>query len=129
MVKDNKHYLHFGFTLLELLLVLTILTLLAGLAAPVVSKAIINSKEAALRENLQVMRHALDDYYADKGHYPDSAEILVEEKYLRFIPEDPVYGQVDWDWQYDDDGETDGVIDIKSYSQQQSLSGALYNEW
>lgn len=120
---------HAGFTLIELMLVLLMLSLLASLAAPVVSSAIVKSREAALRENLQVMRKALDDYYADKGHYPDSEELLVEERYLRFIPEDPFYGEKEWNWLESDDIDIDGIVDVKSYSEQQSLAGDTYSEW
>ena len=118
-----------GFTLLELLLVLVILGLLAGLAAPVVSKSVLRSKEAALKENLQVLRAALDDFYADKGVYPSSPEELVENRYIRFIPEDPIHGETEWNWEEDDNFDIEGLIDVHSYSNKESLSGTFYSEW
>ena len=119
----------FGFTMLELLLVLVVLSLLAGLAAPMVSNAIIKSKEAALMENLQVMRSALDDYYADKGLYPDSGDLLVDEKYIRFVPEDPMTQTTEWDWVESDDPEITGISDVRSLSGKQALDGSNYSDW
>lgn len=125
MVNRQSH----GFSLMELLVVLVIITLLASLAAPVVTSSIVRSKEAALRENLLIMRKALDDYYTDKAVYPDNQALLVEDRYLRFIPADPTTGEYEWDWIYSSDEFTSGISDVKSLSTQQSLVGDYYNEW
>ena len=118
-----------GFTLIEMLLVLVILSLLAGIAAPMVSQAIIRSKESALKEDLQTMRSALDDYYADKGQYPSREKDLVEQHYLRSIPVDPITKETDWDWVESDDPDFQGIEDVKSLSDKEATDGTRYNEW
>lgn len=118
-----------GFTLIELLLVLIILSLIASVATPVVTKAIAKSKEAALKENLFAMRRALDEYFSDKGVYPTSAEVLVEERYLRFVPVDPITGEKDWIWVESTDMDLTGIQDVKSASAEQSLDGSTYEQW
>ena len=79
-----------GFTLVELLLVLFVIALLASLVAPVATRSVIRSREATLKQDLHVMRKAIDDYYSDNGVYPDSLELLVEKHYLHKIPVDPI---------------------------------------
>lgn len=78
-----------GFTLLELIIVLAIIGLLASIAMPAFKEVPRKSKEAVLKTNLHTIRDALDQHYADKGHYPPSLEALVDEGYLRQVPEDP----------------------------------------
>lgn len=81
-----------GFTLIELIVVMAIVALLAGIAAPRYFNAVDRAKANSLRSSLGVMRDALDKYAADKGHYPDTLEQLVQERYLRQLPEDPLTG-------------------------------------
>lgn len=119
----------FGFTLIELLIVLILVSLLAGLASPVVTTAVVRAKESALSENLQIIRIALDEYYADKGYYPASESDLVDERYLRFIPVDPITKRYDWNWIQDDQFETNGIVDLKSNSDQESTLGNRYSDW
>lgn len=117
-----------GFTLLELLLVMTLLAILAGISAPVVSNSIRKSKEATLKEDLQVMRKVIDDYYTDVGHYPKSLSTLAEEKYLRKIPVDPFTERADtWVEIYSE--ENGGVIDIKSGAIGTNKDNSPYSEW
>ena len=117
-----------GFTLLELLLVLTLLSLLAGLAAPVATTAIVKAKESALRENLQVMRHALDEFFSDNGVYPDDLTVLVERRYIRFIPKDPFTGDAD-SWVLESSGDLPGVDNVVSSSANLARDGSYYSEW
>lgn len=119
----------FGFTLIELLIVLILVSLLAGLASPVVTTAVVRAEESALSENLQIIRIALDEYYADKGYYPASESDLVDERYLRFIPVDPITKRYDWNWIQDDQFETNGIVDLKSNSDQESTLGSRYSDW
>lgn len=119
-----------GFTIMELLVVLLLIALLASIVTPVVTKSIHRSKEAALKENLFIMRKAIDGYYADNGHYPNELEQLVEQKYLRFIPVDPVTDVQQWNFSYVESEEHGpGIIDIRSQSSQQAGDGSHYNEW
>lgn len=79
-----------GFTLIELLVVLAIIATLMTIAMPRYFNSLESSREATLRQSLAVLREALDHYYGDTGHYPDSLEQLVEQRYLRNTPVDPI---------------------------------------
>src|SRR5260221_4767379 len=84
-----------GFTIIELLVVMTVIALLLTIAAPRYLRHIDRAKEVALREDLHAMRDAIDKYYADRGSYPSALTDLVEQKYLREIPSDPVTDRTD----------------------------------
>lgn len=123
-----------GFTLIELITVVALVSILAAIALPNYRVAIIQSREAVLKENLFRMRDLIDQYYVDKGQYPPSLETLVEEGYLRKLPEDPITRAADWAPVFsepdpDRPGEPPGVYDVKSASELPSLAGTPYNEW
>ncbi len=124
-----------GFTVIELMVVMTIILLLASVAVKINKRAIIKAKEAVLKENLFQMREAIEQYYADKGHYPDSLETLVDDGYLRKIPKDPFTKSSDtWQVEYEnpeDVGEDyePGIIDVKSGYSGRALDGTNYDEW
>jgi general secretion pathway protein G len=123
-----------GFTLLELITVVSLVAILAAIALPNYRVAIIQSKEAVLKEDLYRLRDLIDQYYLDKGQYPASLETLVEDGYLRKLPEDPFTRAADWTPVYaepdpDQPAETPGVYDVKSASELPSLEGTPYNEW
>ena len=116
-----------GFTVAELLVVLLIIGLIAAIAVPNISGTVNRAEETALRQNLTVMRRAIDDYFADKGRYPDDLQILVAEKYLRFIPDDPVSDkEQDWFIVTADGG---GIIDVKSRSGEIGSNDEPYKNW
>lgn len=116
-----------GFTLIELLVVLALVSILAAMVSPMVSKSVPRAKESALRENLFVLRKTLDDYYADKGKYPQSLEQLEEERYVRKIPVDPIT-EGEWDVVYSD-SEPRGIVDLHSKSKAVANDGTTYESW
>jgi general secretion pathway protein G len=126
-----------GFTLVELLVVIAILGILVAIAVPQLQKAPIRAKEATLREDLFTFRSCLDQYYADKGHYPDTLQTLVTEKYIRKIPIDPFTKSADaWQVVMEEPDSSDtasqeppGIVDVKSGAKQTSLDGSPYNTW
>lgn len=120
-----------GFTLLELLFVLVIVALLAAIVGPSLTGGIDRARESALKEDLFVMRKAIDDYYADNGKYPPSLEILVEKRYLRSIPKDPITERLEtWVLVRNGYSGTDnGVVNIKSGSDLQARDGSSFKDW
>ena len=84
-----------GFTLIELIVVMAIVALLVSIAAPRYLLSLERAREASLRSSLQTLRAAIDQYTADRGHYPDNLDALVAGRYLRATPEDPLTGRRD----------------------------------
>lgn len=116
-----------GFTLIELLVVLAVVALLISIAMPRFGDSIDRSKEAVLKENLRVMRHTLDQFHADKGRYPESLEELVEQRYLRAVPMDPIT-ESNRSWLLLPPKESDrkGVADVRSGATGAARSGTVY---
>lgn len=116
-----------GFTLIELLLVMAIIGLLLTLALPRYFGSLEKSKDIALQENLKVLRVTLDKFYADKGRYPETLDELVEQKYLRAVPLDPVTDSASsWILIPARDADTKGIVDIKSGALGTSRDGRAY---
>lgn len=114
------------------MVVMAILALLATIATPLVSGAIRRAREAALHETLVVTRKAIDDYYADAGEYPPDLKTLVDRRYLRSIPLDPIVDRMDaWKLTKAEgkDGPEAGVIDLHSSAEGKSLAGTAYADW
>ena len=119
-----------GFTLIELIIVMAIVALLVTIAAPRYMRSIEKSKEAVLKEDLWVMRDALDKYYGDLGKYPGSLEELVEQKYLRTVPVDPMTdSNSTWQAIPPDDPELGAVYNVKSGASGTSTAGTSYSDW
>jgi len=124
-----------GFTLMEMMIVMALIVILAGIGMTVYGNSVQRSKEAVLKEDLFRMRDAIDQYYADKNKYPGSLEDLVSEKYLRAVPVDPFTSSAD-SWQTStsepDPGNPSlesGISNVKSGSEQTGLDGTRYADW
>lgn len=121
-----------GFTLIELIVVMAIVALLAGIAAPRYFASVDRAKANSLRSSLAVMRDALDKYVADKGHYPESLQQLVADRYLRAVPEDPLTGSPESWVLLPPPAEADlagRVGDVRSGAAGRAPDGSLYADW
>lgn len=124
-----------GWTLIELVVVMAIIVVLAGMAMTVHKNSVTLGKEAVLREDLFRMRDAMDQYYADKGRYPADLQALVSDGYLRAVPADPFTRSSDT-WQTvpaepdpSNPSAESGVSNVKSGSDQSSMMGQPYADW
>jgi general secretion pathway protein G len=125
-----------GFTILELMVVMTIVVILAGLAVPTYHVAVKHAREAVLKDDLFTMRKLIDEYTIDKQHAPQSLQDLVDSGYLRGgIPKDPFTGRDD-SWRTDTEDQPltpdqpPGIVDVHSGSEEISLDGeTAYSSW
>ena len=119
-----------GFTLIELLVVLAIVAVLLTVAVPRYFRSVDHSREVALRQSLAVMRDAIDKFRGDQGIYPESLDMLVEKKYLRNVPVDPVTGTASsWIIVPPKEQDTGKVYNVRSGAQGQSSDGTSYEDW
>jgi general secretion pathway protein G len=118
-----------GFTLVELMVVLTVIALLLSVVVPDYVGRVKRAEEAVLQENLTLMRDALDKHYADAGRYPKTLDDLVSKRYLRSIPNDPLTQQASWHVIAPPDPEKGGVYDVKSAAKGVGTNGKPYERW
>ncbi len=124
-----------GFTLIELMVVISIIVILMSLAIPHYQKSILHAQETALREDLYTMRSLIDQYTLDKQKAPQSLDDLVSAGYIKQIPKDPFTGSSDtWVTDQDDvllsvDQQQPGIVDVHSGSGQNSTEGTPYSSW
>jgi general secretion pathway protein G len=124
-----------GFTLIEILIVVSIIGILVSIAVPIYQKSILRTRESVLRNNLYTIRTVLDEYTYDKQKAPQSLQDLVTEGYLRAVPIDPMVGDnTSWKIEMEDAvrsvNQTEpGIFEIHSSSDKKSLDGTPYAEW
>lgn len=132
-----REYKEKGFTLIELIIVITLIGILVGLGLPQFKNATKRTREAALKENLFLMRKLINQYYVDKGQYPQSLQTLVDEEYLFRIPPDPMTKSTDtWveipqvlTMEEMAAGIMPGIMDVQSGSEDISTEGTAYSMW
>ncbi|MHB1215773.1 MAG: type II secretion system protein [Thiobacillus sp.] len=126
MLKRLKH----GFTLVELMVVMAIIALLLALALPRYFNHLESSRETILKQDLAVIRDAIDTYHGDRGRYPDSLDELVGARYLRALPVDPITERPDtWHVIAPPGDETGTMYDIKSGAPGAARDGSAYADW
>ncbi|PWT88404.1 MAG: general secretion pathway protein GspG [Blastocatellia bacterium] len=122
-----------AFTLLELMIVISIIIILAAITLPQYQKTVMQTREAVLRDDLHKMRELIDQFAADKGRLPQSLDEIVTEGYMREVPVDPFTGQKDWAITTGEDPNSSegaqGVTDVHSNSSEVSSEGTAYSEW
>jgi general secretion pathway protein G len=125
----------FGFTLIELMIVMAVIAVLMSIALPIYTRSIQRSKESVLKNNLFTLRTVIDEYTYDKQKAPQSLQDLVSDGYLRQVPMDPITGSNEsWKLIMEDSTNTvnqtqPGIFDIRSGSDLTSLEGTPYSEW
>jgi general secretion pathway protein G len=123
-----------GFTLIELMIVIAIILILVGMAAPRYDRLVQHSKEAVLKHNLGTIRDVIDQYTLDKQAAPQSVEELAQAGYLREVPVDPIVRTRDWDPQFDSmvltpEQTYTGLVNVHSKSTGTALDGTKYSDW
>ena len=126
-----------GFTLIEMLIVFTLIGILVGLALPQYQNAVKKARESVLKDTLFQLRKLIDQYFSDKGKYPASLQALVDDNYLRKVPLDPITGKSDTWIEVKEQpamdelepGQVFGVSEVHSGSEEKSLDGTLYSTW
>jgi general secretion pathway protein G len=123
-----------GFTLIELMIVMTIISILIAIAVPIYQKSILRAKESVLRNNLFTMRTMIDEYTVDKQHAPQTLDDLVTDGYLRQVPVDPITN-TNQTWKTimedtpTDSSQPPGIFDVKSGAEGNGLDGTPYSDW
>ena len=124
-----------GFTLIELIVVVAIIGILVAVAMPVYKDSVNRSREAVLREDLWIMRDAIDQYFTDKGHYPEGLQTLIEDKYIKQLPVDPFTKSADsWVTETAESDESTpdapaGIKNVKSGAAGNGMDGTPYSDW
>jgi len=119
-----------GFTLIELLVALAVIALLLSIVTPRYFGSVSKTEENVLKENLHLMRDALDKFYSDSGRYPDALDELVAKRYLRGIPDDPItQSSSTWVVLPPADAKLGAVYDVKSGAKGTGRDGKPYDQW
>ena len=124
-----------GFTLIELMIVISIMLILVSIAVPSFTRSIVQSREAVLRQNLFTLRSLISQYTLDKQKAPQSLDDLVQAHYLKIIPIDPMTSQANWTVEQEesimspDQQDQGGIDDVHSSSSQVGTNGTAYNTW
>ncbi len=125
---------HGGFTIVELMIVLSIIAILAAMAVMHYEHSVWRAREAVLRNDLYLMRSSIDQYTLDKQKAPQSLDDLVAAGYIKFVPKDPITNEANWATEQEDsvmaiDQTQPGISDVHSSSSQVATDGSVYSTW
>ena len=123
-----------GFTLIEMMVVISLILILVSVAVPIYSQSIRRAKEAVLRQDLFTLRQVISQYTLDKQKAPQSLDDVIAAGYLKVIPPDPTTGSADWTTEQEDslmavDQQEPGIVDVHSASNQTASDGTAYSSW
>ncbi|MGA8270140.1 MAG: prepilin-type N-terminal cleavage/methylation domain-containing protein [Candidatus Sulfotelmatobacter sp.] len=123
-----------GFTLLEMMIVISIMVILISIAMPIYSQSVLRSREAVLRNDLFTLRSLISQYTLDKQKAPQSLDDLVSGGYIKIVPKDPMTGEANWEVVQEDvllavDQQDPGISDVKSASSATGTDGTAYSTW
>ena len=123
-----------GFTLLEMMIVISIMVILMSIALPIYSRSVLQARESVLRQDLFEMRSLISQYTLDKQKAPQSLEDLVQAGYIKIIPKDPITNEANWEVVQEDvllavDQQDPGISDVHSASSQMGTDGTAYSTW
>jgi general secretion pathway protein G len=124
-----------GFTLIEMMIVISIMLILVSMAIPAYKTSILRAKESVLKQNLFTLRSLISQYTLDKQKAPQALEDLVSAGYIKNIPNDPMTGAPNWEavqeenTEFSPDQTDTGIVDVKSASSDISSDGTAYNTW
>ena len=134
MARRLKRGRSFGFTLLEMMIVIIIMGILLSIALPIYNQALVRARESVLKNDLFELRKLISQYTLDKQKAPQSLDDLVSGGYIKAIPKDPMTGETNWEVVQEDvlltvDQQDPGIDDVKSASTAMSTEGTAYNTW
>jgi general secretion pathway protein G len=123
-----------GFTLIEMMIVISLILILISIAVPVYNRSILRAKEATLRQDLFTMRQTISQYTLDKQKAPQSLDDVVQAGYMRVIPKDPFTNEANWTVDQEDtlmavDQQEPGIVDVHSSSNLNGTDGTAYSTW
>jgi general secretion pathway protein G len=134
MVRRLKAGRSFGFTLLEMMIVMIVMGILLSIALPIYQRALVRSREAVLKNDLFELRKLISQYTLDKQKAPQALDDLVSAGYIKLIPKDPMTGEANWEPQQEEvlltvDQQDPGIDDVHSASTATSSDGTAYSTW
>ncbi|HUO25150.1 MAG TPA: prepilin-type N-terminal cleavage/methylation domain-containing protein [Candidatus Aquilonibacter sp.] len=134
MARRRKTPWNRGFTLLELMIVISIIMILMAIVVPIYNQSIIHARESALHQDLRTLRSMIDRYTLDKKKAPQSLDDLVTAHYIDTIPKDPITGEANWEVVQEEvmmssDQQESGITDVHSASNATSSDGTAYSSW
>lgn len=134
MVKVNKNRRSRGFTLIEMMIVVSLVLILLSVAVPLYNQAILRAKESVLRQDLFNLRSVISQYTLDKQKAPQSLDDLVQGNYIKVLPKDPMTNKTDWVVEQEEvllavDQQEPGISDVHSASNLTASDGTAYSSW